>query len=116
MEQQNSGFDEEFAVIKKLYVTKLAKQVRNITIQWQLLQKSSTKRELLVDIYRNVHKISGSAGIFGCGTVGSIATDVEQQLKPIVDNDMALSHHDDGTISRQFESLMQEVEALMEKS
>lgn len=115
MENRADSFNEEFEVIRIQYGIKLAKQIRNITTQWQLLQKCFSKRELLDDIYRNIHKISGSAGIFGYGAIGSIATDVEQQLKPIMDNSLALSVHDKDVMSRQFESLMAEVENLMRR-
>jgi len=115
MKPQSESFRDEFEVIKLHYVEKLSKQVRDIRTKWHLFKKYQVKRELIENIYSNVHKISGSAGVFGCGAVGDIAAGLEIELKWIMEHEATLSIDEESTILRHIESLMHEVDVAMER-
>jgi HPt (histidine-containing phosphotransfer) domain-containing protein len=82
------GFNAKLDTLKKMYVEKL----RALIPEFELIILS--EKIDVKEIYQRVHKISGTAGMYGLAGISDLASQFEEYLKPIKD-DLNLENQND---------------------
>src|SRR5690606_26137230 len=60
-------------------------KLRNIVTDWNQLQYSWDV-EVFERMYRAVHNLAGTGATFGFGTLGSVAREIANSLKPVLEH------------------------------
>lgn len=80
---------ESLKNLKEMYRKKIAE---NIAYYEDLLENSMTE-EVLTDLRMNVHKLSGSAGIYGFSELSNATHELDLELQDMLKGGKALPEH-----------------------
>ncbi|RYY03561.1 MAG: diguanylate cyclase [Gammaproteobacteria bacterium] len=84
MTSNKSSFELHLEKLKLEYKGQLAQKVGSIEKDWQALG-SNWQVELIKTLHRNVHSMVGSSGTFGFSAISKSARELEDLLKPLLE-------------------------------
>jgi hypothetical protein len=78
-------FQHKFERLRQNYSNELRTKLRNIVADWNQLQYS-WDAEVFERMYRAVHNLAGTGATFGFGALGSVAREIANSLKPVLEH------------------------------
>lgn len=77
-------FQHKFEHLRQNYTIELRTKLHNIVTDWNHLQRS-WDADVFERLYRAVHNLAGTGATFGYGALGTIAREIADHLKPVLE-------------------------------
>ncbi len=78
---------EQFAALRQRYAAQLSERVAAILSAWQHLEQSQWDKSVGLEVRQLVHKLAGSAAMFGFADLGAVAHEIDLGLQTWLEHD-----------------------------
>ncbi len=78
---------EQFAALRQRYAAQLSERVTAILSAWQHLEQSQWDKSVGLEVRQLVHKLAGSAAMFGFADLGAVAHEIDFGLQTWLEHD-----------------------------
>jgi diguanylate cyclase (GGDEF)-like protein len=96
---------KKFETLRELYRQELPSRLEAIANNWQTLQTAHADTDVLKELHRQVHSLTGSGHSFGYSTLSDAARGIEHTLARLLDGSATFDADLTGQISRQLAEL-----------
>ena len=107
------NFESKLTEFKQGYITTLPNKVREIELSWAVFKKTG-KRDILFELYRQCHSLTGSGSTYGLPELSSSARQLESLLRPHINTNSEASDPDHNQIEDGMNALRDLVELIVQ--
>lgn len=104
----------ELAELQQLFHQQLPIKITEIKSLWVTIISDKSNTENLVSLHHMVHSLAGSGGTFGAVAVSTVARELEQSIKSLV-NEPDQTHSFSDQIQQQLDDLVTQLSQVAEK-
>jgi chemotaxis protein histidine kinase CheA len=105
MTDGQNQFLEKMKLIKMEYETHLPGKINDILVKWQNVKGYGCNREIVMDIYTSIHKLTGSSGIMGYKQISEICSKIEDNLQSALETNEPLNTKEFEQMDRYIQEL-----------